>query len=180
MKIDNEIQLQMPGLSVATPPLVAVERIENHEADAALTAWGHKMGPCKRPVGKLVSHGMFHKGRLVSVAVTADLVTGTCAGYTRAQAIELARLCAERPDLCRPLLRLWREFIFPEFGREWAVSYQDESLHSGNVYRFDGWVSLRTHQHSGTDRRSGRKGRVKTIWGWHRDAEVRQAAKAAG
>ncbi len=160
-------------------PIQHIEAIENAEADAALIAWGHKMGPCKRPMGTLVSHGMFAHGKLVALTVTADLVAATAAGMTREEAIELARLCASRPDLCRPMLRLWREFVFPCFGKPWAVSYQDEALHTGNVYRFDGWVQLRENCRSGTDKRSGRKGRTKTVWGWHADAGMRSAVNLA-
>ena len=160
-------------------PVMHVAAIENREADRVLTAWQHKMGPCKRPMGTLTSHGMFAHGNLCAVVVTADLVAATCAGFTRLEAIELARLCAERPDLCRPMLRLWREFVFPCFGRPWAVSYQDEALHSGNVYRFDGWVQLRQHARSGTDLRSNRKGRSKTIWGWNGDPAIRLAQQVA-
>jgi antitoxin VapB len=148
-------------------PIAHVEQIENDEADRALVAWQHKMGPCKRPMGLLVSHGLFAHGKLCAVVVTADLVAETCAGFTRQDAVELARLCACRSDLCRPMVRLWREFVFPAFGRPWAVSYQDEALHSGNVYRFDGWWLLAEHQRSGPDKRSGRKGRSKAVWGWN-------------
>jgi hypothetical protein len=44
-----------------------------------------------------------------------------------------------------------------------AISYQDAALHSGNLYRFDGW-QRRAFSHSGTDTRSGRPGRDKWIW----------------
>ena len=175
----NAIALHTPDSSALLVPLQHIERIENADADRALIAWGHKMGPCRRVQGALVSHGMFAHGRLCAVSVTADLVRESCAGLTRREAIELARLCADRPDLCRPMLRIWREFVFPHFGRPWAVSYQDEALHSGNVYRFDGWVQLREHARSGTDSRSGRKGRSKTVWGWHADPAQRAAVRRA-
>ena len=154
-------------------PIIHIEQIENLDADRALLRWNHRMGPCKRPANELVSHGLFAHGKLCAVVVTAGLVASTCANFTRQDAIELARLCAERPDLCRPMLRLWREFVFPAFNRQWAVSYQDEALHSGNVYRFDGWIKLREHARSGTDARSGRIGRTKTVWGWHQDPAQR-------
>lgn len=149
-------------------PILHLEQIDNDVADAALIRWQHRMGPCRRPAGVLVSHGLFAHGKLCALTVTADLVGPTCAGLNRQQAIELARLCAERSDLCRVMLRIWREFVFPAFGHDWAVSYQDEALHSGNTYRFDGWQKLAEKQASGTDTRSGRKGRVKTVWGWPR------------
>jgi hypothetical protein len=153
-------------------PIVSFDTITVEEMNACLVSWGHRMGALRRPMGKMLAHGLHHNGALVAVVGTADLINGTCAGLSRAEAIELARLCAIRPDLCRPALRLWREFVFPALGREWAVSYQDEALHSGNTYRFDGWVQL-GRSSSGPDRRSGRPGRSKTIWGWHCDAAVR-------
>lgn len=159
-------------------PICRLDQIDNEDAGKALIRWNHKMGPCNRPMGIIRSHGLFHQGTLVAVVVTADLVNETCAGLSRSKAIELARLCAERPDLCRVVLRLWREFIFPCFGKEWAVSYQDEALHTGDTYRFDGWVRL-ARSHSGTDQRSGRKGRNKTIWGWHPDPYARRAVTAS-
>jgi hypothetical protein len=130
-----------------------------------LTLWEHKMGPCKRPNGDIWGHALFAHGEPIAVTVTSALVSETCAGLRRDQAIELARLCADRPTINRVILRLWREFIFPSYGREWAVSYQDEALHNGNTYRFDGWEVL-GRSRSGPDRRSGLKGRSKTIWGW--------------
>ncbi len=160
------------------PALLSVDAMDNDRADAALIAWGHKMGPCRRPAGTLSSHGMFLHDELVALTVTAALVTPTCAGLGRDDAIELARLCAVRAGINRPMLRLWREFIFPCFGRPWAVSYQDEALHTGDTYRFDGWIKLREHAHSGTERRSGRAGRTKTVWGWHADATVRAQMSA--
>lgn len=154
------------------PPIQHIEAFSMADANAALLRWGHRMGPCIRP-SDLAAHGMFAHGELVAVTVTAGLIQpNTLAGLTRADAIELARLCAARPSLCRPMLRLWREFVFPAFGRAWAISYQDEALHTGNTYRFDGWIAI-GRSRSGTDARSGRKGRNKTVWGWHADAEQR-------
>jgi hypothetical protein len=161
------------------PPICRLAEIPLDEANAALVRWGHKMGACNRPNADVWAHGLFAHGEMVGVAITAGLIRETCAGLTRGQAVELARLCAARPDLCRVVLRLWREFVFPALGRaygyHWAVSYQDEALHSGNTYRFDGWVQL-GRSRSGTDQRSGRKGRSKTIWGWCADEQTRRAA----
>lgn len=159
-------------------PIVHLAAIDLGQANDALTAWGHAMGPCHRPDGLAWAHGLFASGELVAVTVTATLIRPTCAGLTRAQAGELARLCSARPDLCRAALRLWREFVFPiaaaRYGWTWAVSYQDERLHTGNTYRFDGWVKL-ARSRSGTDSRSGKRGRVKTIWGWTADPIARRS-----
>ena len=94
----------------------------------------------------------------------------------REECCELSRLCCERPDLCRVVLRLWREFVFPATGKHWAISYQDAVAHTGNLYRFDGWVRLGKSR-SGTDQRSGRRGRNKVIWGWTADLAVRKATR---
>lgn len=161
-------------------PIAHIAQIDMDEANNALVSWGHRMGACNRPNADIWAHGLHEHGRLVAVAVTAGLVARTCAGFTRAEAVELARLCAARPDLCRVMLRMWREFVFPPlchcYGYQWAVSYQDEALHSGDTYRFDGWVRL-DRSRSGTDQRSGREGRSKTIWGWHPDPAERAARR---
>jgi antitoxin VapB len=121
-------------------------------------------------MGKHWAHGLFEHGELVAVVIASDLIAPTCAGKTRAEAVELARLCASRKDLCRVMLRLWREMVLPWIARKHgysvAVSYQDAKLHSGNTYRFDGWKKIGASR-SGTDKRSGRKGRSKVIWAWH-------------
>jgi len=164
-------------------PIAHIEAIELADANAALVRWEHRMGPCNRPNGYMWAHGLFAHGELIAVTISAALIRETCAGLTRAEAFELARLCAARPHLCRAMLRLWREFVFPahcrRHGYEWAISYQDEALHSGDTYRFDGWVRLREHARSGTDQRSGRKGRSKTIWGWNENEVARRAVRLA-
>ena len=151
------------------PPLLHLAEIPLADANAALVRWGHRMGPCNRPNAHIWAHGMFHHGELVAVAISSALVGATCAGLSRTEAVELARLCAGRESLCRVMLRLWREMVLPALadrhGWTWAVSYQDEALHSGNTYRFDGWKVL-GRSSSGPDRRTGRQGRSKTIWGW--------------
>lgn len=164
---------QDPAALMLIAPVQHLEQIEPSEANRALVSWGHKMGACNRPNGDLWAHGMFEHGVLVSVTVTSAIVAATAAGFTRQEAIELARLCATRGYLCRVMIRLWREMVFPAYGHPWAISYQDEALHAGNTYRLDGWIRLREHARSGIDQRSGRKGRVKTIWGWHSDPLVR-------
>lgn len=159
-------------------PIAHVAAVEIDVANAALNRWQHRMGPCNRPNGHLWAHGLFEHGTLLAVTISSSLIRESCAGLDRSQAFELARLCAERPNLCRVMLRLWREFVYPPLcrahGWSWAVSYQDESIHTGNTYRFDGWVRL-GRSRSGTDRRTGRKGRNKTIWGWHPEAGARRS-----
>lgn len=158
-------------------PLASFEPIPVDQLNTCLLIWDHKMGPLRRPYGQFDrAYGLFHDGRIVGVVSTSALVRETAAGLTRAQCCELSRLCASRPDLCRVVLRLWREFVFPTLGKPWAISYQDASAHSGNLYRFDGWVRLGASR-SGTDTRSGRRGRSKVIWGWSADPAARKAAR---
>jgi hypothetical protein len=121
---------------------------------------------------------------LVAVTATEQMIPAATAGLTRAEALELARVCAVRPDLCRVALRLWREFVFPaisrNWGASWAISYQDAIEHTGNLYRHDGWVRL-GHSKSGSDTRgkgAPRMGRKKVIWGWHGDPADRAAARS--
>lgn len=75
------------------------------------------------------------------------------------------------------MLRLWREMLFPAIAaahrREVAVSYQDEALHTGDLYRFDGWLLLGKGGGGGRDSRTGRPGRKMKIWGWPRDVAAR-------
>ena len=152
------------------PPLLSFDSITLAELNACLVEWGHRMGPWNRPdFGNARFHGLRHHGRLVGVVASDQLITEEVAGLSRAQAMELGRVCAERRDLNRAVLRLWREFVFPSIcratGQSWVVSYQDAVVHSGNLYRFDGWTEL-GRSRSGSDARSGRRGRSKVIWGW--------------
>jgi DNA modification methylase len=168
-------------MSLDMLPAVTFGPITRAQLNTRLAAWGHAMGPCERPT-KGWSHGLAHQGELVAVAATDHLVTPQVAGLTRAEALELSRMCAVRRDLCRVALRLWREFVFrplgEAYGYAWALSYQDEGLHTGGLYRFDGWLPL-ARTRSGTDNRSGRRGRNKTTWGWSPDAALMAAARDA-
>lgn len=168
-------------------PIAHLEAIELDDLNRALTAWGHKMGPFERPTGALWAHGLFEHGKLVAVTAASILIKEyerpLCGvRVTRDTAFELARVCAERSDLCRAMLRLWREMVFPAIcrsrGYEWAISYQDACLHTGDLYRFDGWSKL-GRSRSGMDARSGVQGRDKVVWGWHADPEERRRAKRA-
>ena len=154
-------------------PVVHIERINRDQLNRCLVDWGHRMGPFTRPAYAIDAHyALFHNGAAVAVTSASDTVREVVAqtGLRRDQCVELARLCAARPHLCRPMLRLWREFIFPALaerhGRQIAVSYQDEALHSGDVYRFDGWAMIGKGGGTGTDNRTGRKGRKLGVWAW--------------
>jgi len=150
-------------------PIASVSEIHLGEANVWLSAWGHKMGEIHRGNARGWSHALFHNDMPVAVTVTSTLIRECVGGglghLTRENTIELSRLCASRPGLCRVMIRLWREFIFPTTGYEFAISYQDADLHTGNTYRFDGWTRA-AYSRSGTDSRSGRKGRNKWVWVW--------------
>jgi len=152
------------------PPVVSLDRIERHELNDCLTAWQHKMGAWTRPFEQVEwLHGLRHNGELVAVTAAAQLMRERCGGFDRSQAFELGRVCAARPHINRAMVRLWREFVFPAIcaahGYCAVISYQDAVMHRGDLYRFDGWTLVGASR-SGTDARSGRKGRSKKIWAW--------------
>ena len=126
-------------------PLVAWERLDNWKAHIALVEWGHYLGPCNRPFGKQ-SFGLYLDGNLVSVAVSASPVAPSCADLARKTIVELARLCThpDHRDMTRVALRLWRKTAAAEWSRQYwpvvaYVSYARKDLHTGDIYRFDGW-----------------------------------------
>jgi hypothetical protein len=166
-------------------PVAHVAQIDRKEANRLLVAWDHKMGPVRRPNYTIEAHyALFHHGAPVALAMAGDTVREVVGrtGIRRDQCVELTRLCAARRDLCRVMLRLWREMVFPDLarthGREIAVSYQDRALHSGDTYRFDGWVEIGLAGGGGPDSRSGAPGRKLKVWAWPRDVAERLVAHA--
>ncbi|MBF0584847.1 MAG: hypothetical protein HQL80_11530 [Magnetococcales bacterium] len=154
--------------------IVTYGSIDLATANACLIAWEHRMGPLRRGNQRGVHHGLFHDGQPVAVTMASTLIRERVGGVEgmvldRGNTVELSRLCAVRPGLCRVALRLWREFVFPflDGGYLYAISYQDAAQHSGNIYRFDGWRRV-GYSHSGRDTRSGRPGRNKYVWLWER------------
>ena len=154
-------------------PICHLEAATRTEANDLLVRWDHKMGPIRRPKYSIDAHHiLFEHGQPVAVTSSADTVREVVGqtGIRRDQCVELARLCAARPGLCRVMLRLWREMVFPALaeahGRTLAISYQDRAMHNGDTYRFDGWVVVGSGGGGGTDRRSGAKGRKMNIWAW--------------
>ena len=159
-------------------PLVSFDEISLAEANEWLTRWEHKMGPLERGNQSALCHALLHDGIPIAVVCQSTLISsnvgGGCWHLTRESSCELSRLCASRPHLCRVALRLWREFVFPLLGYQFAMSYQDADLHNGNTYRFDGWTKV-GFSRSGTDTRSGRPGRNKWVWQWQ--LPTREASK---
>lgn len=151
-------------------PIATFDATNLAAANDLLTAWGHRIGPLERGnSGAQHCHILASHGDPVAVVCTSSLIRECVGGglsfLTRENTVELSRLCAGEPWACRVALRLWRELVFPALGYQYAVSYQDAAMHTGNIYRFDGW-SRAAYSHSGTDSRSGKKGRNKWIWLW--------------
>lgn len=160
------------------PALISFDAIDRADLNHCLQAWGHRMGEWKRPnYGDEIFHGLRHHGELVGVTAAAGLIAPTGGGLLRSDAFELGRVCASRPHLCRAVVRLWREFVFPAVcaarGWRWVISYQDAVIHTGDLYRHDGWVCI-GFSRSGHDARSGRRGRSKVVWGWCANPTERQ------
>lgn len=156
-------------------PLAHLDAIERADLNRLLVRWGHRMGAYTRPSYAIEAHhALFERGEPVAVTAAGETVREVVGqtGIRREQCVELARLCAARRDLCRPMLRLWREMVFPALaavhGRQLAVSYQDEALHTGDVYRFDGWLEICRAGRGGPDSRTGRPGRRMKVWAWPR------------
>jgi hypothetical protein len=154
-------------------PVVHIEAIDRADLNRLLVLWEHRMGAFERPSYAIdAHHALFHCGEPVALTAASETVREVVGqtGIRRERCVELARLCAVRRDLCRPMLRLWRELLFPAIatvhGRDIAISYQDEALHSGDLYRFDGWLVLGKAGGGGPDTRTGRPGRKMKVWGW--------------
>lgn len=164
-------------------PIQHIEAIDRSDLNRLLVRWGHRMGPYARPRYAIEAHHcMFAHGEPVAVTAAGETARERvgATGIRRVDCVELVRLCAVRRDLCRPMLRLWREFLFPAIaaahGREIAVSYQDEALHSGDLYRFDGWLLVARAGGGGRDNRSGRIGRKMKVWGWPAERALAMAS----
>lgn len=158
----------MAAFQVPAFPRIGFTEISLSECSAYLENWGHRMGPLCRPCSSDVAYALYD-AKPVAVLTQSSLIRERVAGahwLCRENTIEVSRICADRPTLCRVVLRLWREFVFPVLNEGAAISYQDAQLHTGNLYRFDGWRRLPQLSRSGTDQRSGRKGRNKWIWCW--------------
>jgi hypothetical protein len=175
-------------------PLACWDVCEDDEADAALVEWGHFLGACERPFGRQ-SFALRLDGKLAAVAVSASTVNGHCGGYRRREVVELVRLCSspEDAELTRVALRLWR-VTAPESWlrlmnrldlvreRKWlwevkaVVSYANALRHSGDIYRFDGWVNVGAVKGStgGGTHSSRKKAEEKTVWAYLLDAAERQ------
>lgn len=164
-------------------PLASFDLIERDEADHALVAWQHRMGPIKRPMfNKPADYGLRFSGELVAIVTADALIRPTC-DFSRSEAFELSHLCARDRALTRAVLRLWREIAMPQIVRTWktpwAISYQNAIMHRGDLYRFDGWQRVGWST-GGSDPRAAAEtvsAKKRVIWGWHADHAVRLARR---
>lgn len=142
----------MPESAVVQPRMLDVAPATFDTLDMALgnellVAWGHRLGPLNRPFSQR-GYVLLVDGEPVSLAMSASAVSGTVAGYTRNEVVELARLCS-RPGhawASRVMVRMWREVFarrWPDWPVRAAISYSLNAEHRGDLYRFDGWAKVR-------------------------------------
>lgn len=114
------------------------------EANQWVTAWGHRLGPVHRPFGPQGLRLEWQDAPL-AVAIAASSVSNTVAGYRCQELVECARLCAREPWANRVMLRLWRECcapLWPYWPVQAAMSYSHNAMHTGHLYRLDGWTKV--------------------------------------
>src|SRR5262245_51541416 len=144
--------------------MVSVEDTSIEQANRLLVTWEHKLGPLNRPFRN--DAFVLKLGRRpIAVATSSSIIGPEVVGFRnlaerkdavrwqRHEVIELSRL-ATAPDAAwasRVMLRLWREVFAPSWPC-WkvfaAISYSHNALHSGDLYRFDGWK--RMHDRAGS------------------------------
>ena len=164
-------------------PIAQLQECTPAEANGLLVEWKHRMGPLERGQHGYARPGCYvllHHDLPVAVATHSTLIRDHVGGglthLTRADTIELSRLCAARSGLCRIMLRMWREFVFPALGYRFAISYQDAVIHGGYTYKHDGWTRSPEMSRSGTDNRTDKVGRAKWIWYWELSAARERSA----
>lgn len=166
-----------PQLRLLTVPMVGVMPMDLDDANRLLLAWQHKLGPCYRPF-RTEAFALEVDGVPAAIAMSASIVSTTVAGFRRNEVVELARCCAAptAPWANRVMFRLWREVC----AQRWAcwpvkaaISYHHQGLHTGDLYRFDGWTKERedcgssgggawSRKRDGSEAVAGKK----TLWVW--------------
>lgn len=144
--------------SLLDTPMAALSPVTIDDANRLLVAWKHRLGPINRPFS-MEAFALALDGNPVAVAVSASTVSAHMTGwldlpnkerpvrYERREVVELARCAASpgSPRANRVMLRLWREACAPRW-TDWpikaAVSYSHNGLHTGQLYRFDGWTKI--------------------------------------
>lgn len=133
----------------------------------------------------LLEMGLLPRPRSIAVIAADTLIRETC-DFTRREAFELSRLCSTPSErgISSMAMRMWRQFAYPliasAWKAPWVISYQDAARHTGNIYRYDGWLIV-GYSVSGTDPRADpgtAKVKRKVIWGWNADAAAMRAKEA--
>lgn len=168
-------------------PMVALSPLGISDANRLLLAWGHNLGPCNRPYTQR-AYALELDGEPISLAMSGSMISEHARGVTklgeallllRSACVELTRLCSA-PGYSwatRVMLRLWREVCAPRWP-DWevkaAVSYSQNALHAGNIYRLDGWERINEHCGTGSGGGSWTRKRYagdaaagsKSLWVW--------------
>lgn len=168
-------------------PLISFDRIDREEMNGLLVAWDHQMGPIMRPeFTSPIDFVLRESGRPIAVIAADTLIRETCS-LTRQQAFEMSRMCSApgRRGVSSMAMRMWRAFAYPliaeAWGTPWVISYQDAARHTGNLYRYDGWL-IAGYSVSGSDDRAlpgTAKVRRKKIWAWNSDVAAMRARAAS-
>ena len=101
---------------------------------------------------------LYVAGEPLAVATAGTTVSASVersAGLHRLNTIELTRLCRspapKAKGTLRAMLRLWRDFLAvpswtfrPDVDKRALVTYSLSGKRGGDLYRFDGWVRLRS------------------------------------
>jgi len=156
-------------------PLLGLYSMDMDDANRLLVEWKHKLGPVHRPFHQ-EAYGLELDGELIGLVTSGSIVNGPVAGLQRNEVVELTRLASPNRWACRVLIRLWREVCGPRWP-SWpviaAVSYSHNAMHTGNLYRFDGWTKVRDDAGSSGGGTWGRKRKntdavygKKTLWLW--------------
>lgn len=156
-------------------PIVGLYPMDVDDANQLLVEWEHKLGPCNRPFHQ-EAFALEVANRVVAVAISASIVNGPVGGFERNEVVELARCAASEPWANRLMIRLWREAcarLWPCWPVKAAVSYSHNGMHTGDLYRFDGWQRWKTDAGSSGGGTWGRKRSntdavygKKTLWGF--------------
>jgi hypothetical protein len=174
-------------------PMAGLYPITMDEANDFLVRVENKLGPVHRPFHQ-EAFGYEVDGRLVAVATSGSIVNGPVGaayerngqrmvpfpdrpeGFARNEVVELTRLAATERWMCRLMVRQWRELCAARWA-SWpavvAASYSHNAMHSGDLYRFDGWTKVRedagsagggswSRKRYATDAAHGSK----TLWLW--------------
>lgn len=170
-------------MALLIEPWVSFDLIERDEVNYCLDKWGHRHGELHRPIfASPIDYGLRERGNLTAI-ITADTLIRATQGYTRAEAFEISRICADRPGLCSTVLRLWKQFAYPAirraWGTPWVISYQDATQHTGDLYRRNSFALI-GYSSGGRDPRAAlgtANVRRRLIWGWTDDRNALNAKR---